>query len=77
VITSRFPKSLLPESLVSIDPNYAGFTAPLNNFKNITVLAGNVQLSPGDTYQHFFTTGSTQIVWGINVQPGNQNSNSK
>jgi hypothetical protein len=60
-------------ALSSVGPD----SAPFNDFKNITVLSGNVQLNSGDTYQHFFTTGTTQILGGTNVQPGNQAKNSK
>jgi hypothetical protein len=61
-------------ALLSFDSMY---TAPFNDFKNITVLSGDVQLSAGDTYQHFFLGSSATFTGGINVQPGNQAKNSK
>jgi hypothetical protein len=61
-----------PLALYSYNP---APSAP-NDFKNITVLADNIQLRPNDTYQHFFYQLPTTILGGINVQPGNQNKNS-
>jgi hypothetical protein len=57
-------------ALNSFEPAGFGFVAPFNDFKNITVLSGIVNLSAGDTYQHFFYQPPTQVIGGTNVQPG-------
>jgi len=45
-------------------------TGDSNNFKNIRVLSGNVQLNGNTTYQHFFFQPPSTVNGGMNLQPG-------